>query len=210
MNVVELRRYALKPGRRDDLIALFEREFVEPQERCGITLLGHYRDHDDPNAFVWFRGFETMEARREALEAFYVHSPAWLQHRDAANDTMLDSDNVLLLRPARPDSGFDRTSMRQPDRAAAVSIFMLERPADVRYIETFERTMLPQLQAVAANVRYFVTESAPNTFPRLPVREGEWAFVAAGICEDLAAVDAWHEICAAPESLRLTGTSYRR
>jgi hypothetical protein len=30
--VVELRQYRMKPGRRDDLIDLFEREFVESQE----------------------------------------------------------------------------------------------------------------------------------------------------------------------------------
>ncbi|TIT92200.1 MAG: NIPSNAP family protein, partial [Mesorhizobium sp.] len=30
--VVELRQYTLKPGRRETLIALFDREFIETQE----------------------------------------------------------------------------------------------------------------------------------------------------------------------------------
>ncbi len=106
LSVVELRRYALHPGGRDVLIPLFEREFIESQERCGMVPIGHYRDLDDPNSFVWFRGFADMETRRRALEAFYT-SPSWMDHRDAANATMIDSDNVLLLRPARPESGFE-------------------------------------------------------------------------------------------------------
>src|SRR5260370_36686938 len=111
--VVELRRYALHPGGRDVLIPLFEREFIERQESCGMVPIGHYRDLDDPNSFVWFRGFADMETRRGALEAFYT-SPAWMDHRDAANATMIDSDNVLLLRCARPATGFDPQSLTRP------------------------------------------------------------------------------------------------
>ena len=32
MNIIELRQYTVHPGRRDELIELFEREFVESQE----------------------------------------------------------------------------------------------------------------------------------------------------------------------------------
>lgn len=201
MKIVELRRYVLKPGRREDLIALFEREFVQSQEACGITLLGRYRNLDDPQAFVWFRAFETMQQRKDALEAFYEHSDAWARNRDAANDTMIDSDNVLLLRPAGPDSGFDSNGVRSP--FAAVSIVMLEQPANQQYVEEFERSVLPQLRTLGGTVAYFVTEPAPNTYPRLPVREGEWAFVVMGECATRETLDAWHGICPASESLRL-------
>lgn len=34
--VVELRQYTLHPGKRDVLIDLFDREFIEPQEALGI------------------------------------------------------------------------------------------------------------------------------------------------------------------------------
>jgi hypothetical protein len=111
--VVELRRYALHPGRRDALIRLFESAFIESQERCGMVPIGHYRDLDDPNSFVWFRGFVDMETRLGALEAFYT-SRAWVDHRDAANATMIDSDNVLLLRSARPGSGFEIQGFSRP------------------------------------------------------------------------------------------------
>jgi hypothetical protein len=38
--LLELRRYRLHPGRRDELIALFEREFIETQEAVGLQVLG--------------------------------------------------------------------------------------------------------------------------------------------------------------------------
>ncbi|GAA0368607.1 hypothetical protein GCM10009541_08830 [Micromonospora gifhornensis] len=95
--IVELRRYTLRAGRRDELIDLFDREFVETQEELGMAVLGQFRDLDRPDQFVWLRGFADMPSRRTALTAFYT-GPVWAKHGPAANDTMLDFDNVLLLR----------------------------------------------------------------------------------------------------------------
>src|SRR5262245_38793908 len=96
--IYELRQYTLHPGRRDTLIELFEREFVESQEAVGMRLVGTFRDLDDADRFVWVRGFPDMESRRQALTDFY-HGPVWRAHAAAANATMIDSDDVLLLRP---------------------------------------------------------------------------------------------------------------
>lgn len=52
-SVVELRQYTMQPDQRDVLIELFEREFIEPQESAGIDVVGHFRDLDRPNMFVW-------------------------------------------------------------------------------------------------------------------------------------------------------------
>ena len=41
--LVELRQYALVPGRREALIDLFDREFVETQEGVGIEVIGQFR-----------------------------------------------------------------------------------------------------------------------------------------------------------------------
>src|SRR5258708_2755078 len=55
--IVELRQYTLHPGKRDVLIDLFDREFVESQEALGIKVIGQFRDVGNPNRFVWLRGF---------------------------------------------------------------------------------------------------------------------------------------------------------
>ena len=52
MTIVELRRYTLHPGRRDDLIELFERELIEPQEYAGMRAIGQFRDDEHPDVFT--------------------------------------------------------------------------------------------------------------------------------------------------------------
>ncbi|TAN01085.1 MAG: NIPSNAP family protein, partial [Rhodanobacteraceae bacterium] len=84
--VVELRQYTLRPRARETLIRLFEREFVESQEACGASVIGTFRDLDQPDRFVWLRGFADMRARRQALAEFYG-GLVWKAHRDAANAT---------------------------------------------------------------------------------------------------------------------------
>lgn len=108
--MIELRQYTLHPGRRDELIELFERELVETQEATGMTIIGTFRDLDDRDRFVWLRGFRDMPTRKKALTAFYG-GPVWAEHGPQANATMVDSTNARLLHPAHwsvPDtpSGF--------------------------------------------------------------------------------------------------------
>ena len=101
LNVIELRQYTMHPGRRDELIELFEREFIETQAAVGMHVLGIFCDADRDDRFVWLRGFTHMAARRLGLQAFYG-GPVWQAHRSAANATMVDSSDVLLLRPLNP------------------------------------------------------------------------------------------------------------
>lgn len=118
--ILELRRYTLHPGRRDDLITLFDREFVESQEAVGMRVVGQFRDRDDPERFVWLREFRDMGSRAEALAAFYG-GPVWKAHSDEANGTMIDSDDVLLLRPAAPGAGFDLSGAVRPAAGGAAT-----------------------------------------------------------------------------------------
>ncbi|GAB3100992.1 NIPSNAP family protein [Lysobacter terrae] len=198
-NVVELRQYTLQPEQRDVLVELFEREFVETQEAVGIHVIGTYRDADDPDRFVWLRGFPSMQARRDALQAFYF-GPVWQRHRDAANATMIDSDNVLLLRPAQADSGVARavaprpelgTSLPAAGSALCLGVCALHALAEEGFAARFDRELAPLLQAQGARiVARYLTDASENTFPRLPVREGERVFVWLAHFADAAALDA--------------------
>lgn len=179
--ILELRQYTLRAGQRDTLIELFERQFIEPQEAEGMQVVGTFRDLDRPNRFVWLRGFRDMHSRAAGLAAFY-EGPVWQAHREAANATMVDSDNVLLLRGAggakfdlsesRPKPGEDR-----PHGLILASIHhVIAPPAEAAQI--FEAEVKPRLEkAGAAPIAWFVTETAANNFPRLPVREGEKVLV---------------------------------
>ena len=142
--IVELRQYTLHPGKRDVLIDLFDREFVESQEALGMKIIGQFRDLDNPNRFVWLRGFSDMPSRAQALKDFYG-GPVWKAHREAANATMIDSDNVLLLHPATPTSAFAFGNKKRPRAGAnearseliVATIYYLEAPVDAGFVEFF-------------------------------------------------------------------------
>ncbi len=182
--IVELRQYTLHPGKRDTLIDIFDREFVETQEAVGIQVIGQFRDLDDPHRFVWLRGFNDMPGRAQSLSAFYG-GPVWKEHRNAANATMIDSDNVLLLRPARPMAGFSLNGNRRPQGSesdsteiVSATICHLDAPPTTDFISYFETVLDPILTKSGANIlAYFVTHDSANTFPALPIREGEHIFI---------------------------------
>ena len=135
--VVELRQYTLHPGQRDALVTLFDRELVESQEALGMRIIGQFRDLDNPDRFVWLRGFSDMDARDQALRAFYG-GPVWAANRTAANATMIDASNVLLLRPVHAGSGFrvnthDRAPVgatQCPEGLVVATIFHFSAPLE--------------------------------------------------------------------------------
>lgn len=172
--VIELRQYTLVPGRRDELVELFDNEFVVAQEDVGIHVIGQFYDLDDPDRFVWLRGFESMSARADTLPAFY-YGPVWARHRAAANATMLDSDNVLLLRPVSGAPAFPSFGRRRgadPDEGLiCIDVaFAASRPL-VRAAFSYSSLINELTSAGAEVVAILETEPAPNNFPQLPVRD---------------------------------------
>jgi hypothetical protein len=180
LQIVELRQYTLQRGQRDVLIELFDREFIESQEAVGMKVIGQFRVIDDPDRFTWLRGFDDMPTRARALEAFY-DGPVWAQHRDAANATMVDSDDVLLLRPLHPNFGFALDKARPPLGSTTIpeglivaTIYYPENGKRDEFTVLVESALAPVLRRAGASIlALLVTESSPNNFPRLPVREGE-------------------------------------
>lgn len=174
-SVYELRRYRLQPAKRETLIELFEREFIEPQEQAGMTLHGLYKDKNDPNAFVWMRSFSGMTCRSAALAAFYGGS-VWERWGGDANATMLNSDNVLLLKETAPGTAFDNPS--KGSGLVTVSTCSLAPDRSEEFFIAWKEKVLPVLQDCGARIdASFITDQRPNPFRRLPVREGENVFV---------------------------------
>lgn len=197
-----------------------------------MWVLGTFRDLDRPDRFVWLRGFDDMASRREGLTAFYG-GPVWQKHRNAANDTMLDSDNVLLLRDAREGSGFAFGQQPRPPKGATeippgllvATVYSLVEPVGPELVDSFDRVMRPELAAAGVAVlATYVTEATANDYPRLAVRENEHTFVwfaafadpaaHARAMKSLAESARWREVAAElkaklkepPEVLRLQPT----
>src|ERR1700742_4705373 len=120
--VVELRQYTLHVGARETLVSLFTSEFIQPQEALGMAVFGPFYDLEDPNRFVWMRGFPDMLERKRMLAAFYG-GPVWMAHRQTANATMLDSVNALLLRLEHSPLEASSNSALQPHRLLVANIY---------------------------------------------------------------------------------------
>ena len=193
--IVELRQYTLHPHKRDALIDLFDREFVESQEDEGMSVLGQFRDLIDPDRFVWLRGFADMASRARGLQGFYG-GLAWAAHRDTANATMIDSDNVLLLRPAWDGAGLVHDPARRdnggantvPPGLVDITVFSLNEAASPALLDFCRERMTSVLEKEGALAQgWYVTEHSPNNFPRLPVREGEHVLVGVAVFKDRVA-----------------------
>ncbi|MGL5864065.1 MAG: hypothetical protein ACRCY9_22710, partial [Phycicoccus sp.] len=114
------------------------------------------------------------------LSAFYG-GPVWAAHGTAANATMLDSDDVLLLRrtdpPRAPGPAVTRPRVRRGgDTEGGVAAewhltCVYEHHADHPLAAWFATEVQPLLVSLlGTDVAVWRTEPASNTFPALPVR----------------------------------------
>jgi NIPSNAP len=175
--VIELRRYTIRPGEREHFAEYFDAYFPEAFQQLGAIAFGQFFEEDEPSRFTWLRGFRDMDARAVVNSAFY-YGPVWKEHKPTVNPLMLDSDNVLLLRSLRPIPvlpAVDPVREAAPRGAVGMHIF---RQADglVEEVEYAYR------KYECAGL--LVTLDAPNNFPQLPVRmDGPWV-VWLGLFED--------------------------
>ena len=213
--ILEFRDYTLQPDQRDVLIELFEREFIEPQEALGSTIVATFRDLERPDRFVWIRSFGDMQTRAAALDGFYT-GPTWRAHRTAANATIIDSDNVLLLRPHSGDVA-RHTAPRPPIGAAPpqslilATIYNLEPGADATFAAHYAAEVAPHHRDLrAAPFATFTTEHSPNSYPRLPVRENDSVFVTLTHFASASAHEAIAHNLATSHAPGLISTEFRR
>ena len=179
LEVVELRQYTVKPEERNVLIALFDQHLLHAQADAGAIVLGQFQDLDRDDRFVWLRGFVDMSSRAAALKEFYG-GPVWAQHRQAANATMIDSDNVLLLRPLSSKYKiFDHsvrttvsTGRNREAHLVAIDIYFLKQWPGVELARLFMGAIDTAMTECGAElVALLQSARVTNTFPSLPVRE---------------------------------------
>jgi quinol monooxygenase YgiN len=170
--LVELRTYATVPHRRDALIDLFERELLDAYEAGGTQVLGTFRDLDVPDRWVWMRAFVSAEQRGQALQHFYS-SERWQQYRDAANATIADTSNALLLRVVGGDLQQAHARPTASDAAPLIECqtYTLEDGAEAHFAAKFTRLAVPLLGELgAAPLAMLLPDRSQNFYPRQPIR----------------------------------------
>lgn len=198
-SVIEFRRYAIKPGARDEFVRYFEAFFPEAFEQIGAIAFGQFRERRNPDAFTWIRGFQSPEARGIANSAFY-YGPLWKEHAATMNDRLVDSDNVLLLRPLSPDRAIPVlpavdpvTEAESTDTARGVVVAQIFAVREGS-VDAFAKSMEPTFAAYrAAGMReagVLVTLDGRNTFPQHPVRTDGPYLIWLGVAENDAVLEA--------------------
>jgi hypothetical protein len=194
--VIELRRYTITAGGRQQFGRIFETYFPEAFQQAGAVALGHFDERSNPDRFTWIRGFRDWASRAVANRAFY-DGPVWQEHRQAVNRYIVDSDNVLLLRPLYPDS--DMPALRAVDpvaeplgaRGVVVAQLFQAAPGMLDACALAAETGFASYRGRGVTeAGILVSIAEPNNFPRHPVREdGPW-LVWIGVLRDDEALDA--------------------
>jgi hypothetical protein len=175
IKVLELRNYLLKPNKTDEFSSYFNTHFVNPMAELGGYTLGQFKIKDTNDRFVWMRGFTDMNTRIKFLNDFYVNSPVWKEFGPGANDMMINSDNVYLLRPLNNNKDFKEqseaiTSKLKPDKGVIVVDFYICNGTLDKVINLFYKSFIPFLKTLNVyDITFWISEMSENDFPRLPV-----------------------------------------
>ncbi len=173
---IEFRRYIIKEGEREHFSQYFDSYFPEAFQQLGAIAHGEFFERDDPSRFTWIRAFHTIEDRAVVNAAFY-YGAVWREHKATMNNLMLDSDNVLLLRPLSPATNIPVLPAVDPvfEEKGAQGIVI----AEIFAVKTGKAEVFAK-QADAHFAHYqtagvrpagiLVTLDVPNNFPQLPVR----------------------------------------
>lgn len=98
--LLEIRRYSIQPGRRDEFVAWFESTVLPAMEAKGMRILGQFVSTEDPDAFIYLRSFSDQEERDRQYRAFY-ESSEWL---DGMREQALAMETGYRVEVVRPTS----------------------------------------------------------------------------------------------------------
>jgi quinol monooxygenase YgiN len=93
--IIEIRHYTLKPGRREEFIAFFERKNREALRAAGMLVFGPLRDLENENMVHWMRAFPSLEARDRVKEQFY-NGTVWAEQIEPKATGMIASYDAEL------------------------------------------------------------------------------------------------------------------
>ncbi len=99
--LVEIRRYEIAPGRRDEFVRFFDEQVLPEMRRFGMNVLGQFVSVEDATTFYYLRAFVDEDQRNRQTRAFY-ESPAWL---DRLRDRALAMETGWVVEVVAPTPG---------------------------------------------------------------------------------------------------------
>jgi hypothetical protein len=170
--------------------------FPEAFQQMGAIAFGQFFERKNPVRFTWIRGFKNTDARAIINAGFY-YGPLWKEHGSTMNSLMVDSDDVLLLRPLSPEHGIpvlpsvDPVKEGNGAQGVVVAQIFGVKPNNVdAFAQQGAATFASYRAAGAREAGVLVTLDAPNNFPQLPVRTDGPYLVWLGIVKDNKTLEA--------------------
>jgi hypothetical protein len=214
--VIEFRRYTVKAGEREHFAEYFESYFPEAFQQMGAIAFGQFFERKNPVMYTWMRGFKNTDARAVINAGFY-YGPLWREHAFTMNSLMVDSTNVLLLRPLNPDRGVvvlpsvDPVAESKGAQGVVVAqIFAVKANSVDAFAQQAEATFAGYRAAGAREAGVLVTLDTPNNFPQLPVRTDGPYLVWLGVVKDNQALETQFTPLAERSSQSLSATGLLR
>ncbi|MGJ8663113.1 MAG: NIPSNAP family protein [Marinicella sp.] len=168
--IIDLRDYTLKPNTRDQFIERCETLIFPEQKRLGATILGTFLDANNPSAIVWLRAMPDMAERKRILTAFYSKGEVWKANRKEVNSWIVDSDNVLLVKPVSE-------MMTSTAVNSFVVMYTCLRSEPFNIDEELDEASKAIIDVGGHLLVNLVTDPSKNNYPLHPIRTGEFGFV---------------------------------
>jgi hypothetical protein len=121
-----------------------------------------------------------MQSRLSFLRKFYEQGEVWKQFGSGANEMMIDSDNVNLVKPLRSES-FAYDEFAKGRGVVVVESYFGEPNHHDEVADFFQTNHTPYLKSEPI---LCISEMADNEFPRLPVVQDENLLVAITVFRD--------------------------
>jgi hypothetical protein len=106
--IIEIRRYTLHPGKREEFIRFFEAVNRPALRAAGMRVFGPMRDLEDPDKVHWMRAFDSLEDRERTKDGFY-DGPVWAQEVEPVVMPMIAHFEASVVETTGGFEGFDGT-----------------------------------------------------------------------------------------------------
>lgn len=74
--VIEIRTYRIRPGQRDEIMALLRNRLFPVHREIGIKVVGPFPSAEDEDTFTWLRAFPDGASRDSMTKTLYS-GPVW-------------------------------------------------------------------------------------------------------------------------------------
>jgi hypothetical protein len=94
--IIEMRTYKTKPGCRAQFVEILKSKSLPAHAEIGMKILGPFLSVEDPDTFVFMRGFPDM-ASRDPMKAKFYGGELWKNELENLIMPMLEKYEVTVV-----------------------------------------------------------------------------------------------------------------